>query len=246
MQGISVILAAAGGSTRFNHPLEKKPYITLGSKAVWLHSAERLLKRPEVKQLIVVIAAEDRELFLARFGPNVAVLGIDVVVGGQQRSDSVQRGLEKVAPDCDWVLIHDAARPCFDDLLLDRLLAASKKHSAVIPAIPVSSTLKRSADGQQIDETVDRTGLYQAQTPQLFQRQLLESAFAARGNFQPTDEAQLLESQGHRVALVAGSPLNIKLTRREDLAWAKACLQVLPQPRLDAAPHPFADDRLFR
>ena len=246
MKGIAVILAAAGGSTRFNHPVEKKPFIKLGSKAVWLHSAERLLRRPEVKQLIVVIAPGDRDEFLARFGPNVAVLGLDVVEGGNQRSDSVQRGLEKVSADCDWVLVHDAARPCWEDGILDRLIEAAGQHAAIIPTIPVASTLKRSADGKQVQETVDRSGLYQAQTPQLFQRSVLEQGFAQRGESQPTDESQMLEQQGHPIAMVAGSPLNIKLTRRADLALAKACLEALPKPRFDARPHPFSDDTLFR
>ncbi len=246
MPNLSVILAAAGKSSRFNHPTQKKTFITLNSKAVWLHSAELLLQRSDVKQMIVVVAPEDREEFVARFGPNMMVLDIDIASGGQERSDSIQNALQLVKDQCEYVLIHDAARPCIDSHLIDSVVEAAVQHQAAIPAIPVHSTLKRSGDGKFVDETQDRSGLYLAQTPQVFHRQLLMDAFAQRGDFQPTDEAQLLERAGVKVALVKGSPLNIKITQRADLAMAKACLAALPKPRFDAPPNPFADDNLFR
>ena len=243
---MSVILAAAGQSSRFGHPTEKKTFVSLNSKPVWLHSADLFLKRPDVKQLIVVVAPEDKEEFYARFGPNVAVLGLDVVVGGRERSDSIANALEKVSESSQWVIVHDAARPCLDADMVQAVIDAAQTHQAAIPAIPVNSTLKRSADGQVIDKTEDRSQLYLAQTPQVFSKELLERAFAQRGDFQPTDEAQLVERMGHPVAMVPGSPLNVKITRHRDLAFAKACLAALPKPKFDAPTHPFADDNLFR
>lgn len=246
MSQISVILVAAGSSSRFNHPNDKKTFVMLKSKAVWLHSAEIFLRRPDVKQLIVVVAPEDRADFLVRFGPNIAVLGIDVVEGGRQRADSVANGLQKVDPQSQWVVVHDAARPCWNADLLDSVLQAARKTGAALPAIPVDSTLKRSADGKRVDATEKRDGLYLAQTPQAFSRELIQQAFRDRGDFQPTDEAQLIERLGHEVAIVAGSPLNIKITRRDDLRLAQACLAAMPTARFDAPIHPFADDHLFR
>ena len=242
----SVILAAAGQSRRFNDAHYKKPFAILNQKAVWLHSAELLLKRSDVVQIIVVVSKDDHEDFVSKFGPNLAVLGIDVVIGGAQRADSVQNALEKVDEQADFVAIHDAARPCINDELISRVFEAAIKSKAAIPAVPVSSTIKRSSDGKMVDETVDRKELYLAQTPQVFERKLLSEMYAKRGSFQPTDEAQLAESQGHPVAIVNGSPLNIKITTKSDLRFAKACLKAMPTPSLNKPAHPFGDDNLWR
>lgn len=231
MPKISIIIAAAGSSSRFQNHEDKKPFIKLGPKAVWLHSADLFLKRSDVKQIIVVVAPEDKQEFQVRFGPNIAVLGIDVVAGGKERSDSVANALEAVSESSDLVLIHDAARPCIDAKLIDAVVDGAIEHGAAIPAIPVNSTLKRSSDGKTIDQTVDRTNLYLAQTPQGFNRTLIQQAYAQRTDQSPTDEAQLLESQGHTVALVPGSPLNIKITHRGDLKLARTFLDAMPKAK---------------
>ena len=205
MPNFCVILAAAGKSSRFNDAHFKKPFAILAGKAVWLHSVELFLKRSDVKQLILVIASEDRADFTEKFGANVAIHGIDVVIGGEERSDSVQNALDKVQPEIDFVAIHDAARPCIDDRMVEDVFAEAVKHQIAVPTIPVHSTLKRSADGRFVDQTVDRSNLYLSQTPQVFSKTLLEKMFADRGDAQPTDEAQLAEQQGYAVAMVDGS-----------------------------------------
>ena len=108
MANFCVILAAAGKSSRFNDAHFKKPFAILAGKAVWLHSAELFLKRSDVKQLILVLASEDRAEFTEKFGANLAIHGIDVVIGGAERSDSVQNALNKVRSEIDFVAIHDA------------------------------------------------------------------------------------------------------------------------------------------
>ena len=246
MSTFSVILAAAGRSSRFKDPNYKKPFAQLNRKAVWLYSADLFLKRSDVKQVIIVISPEDKEDFLARFGPNLAVLGVEVVLGGAERSDSVENALSKVDPTCDFVVIHDAARPCINADLIESVFQSVKENEAVVPVIPVNSTLKLSTDGKYVDQTVDRTNLYQAQTPQAFKQELIQSIYANRNGAQPTDEAQLAEMNGHRVTMVPGSPLNIKITTKQDLAFARACLEAMPKPKFDAPIHPFADDNLFR
>lgn len=246
MANFCVILAAAGKSSRFNDAHFKKPFAILSGKAVWLHSAELFLKRTDVKQLILVIASEDRVEFTEKFGANIAIHGIDVVMGGAERSDSVQNALDKVGNDIDYVAIHDAARPCINDTLVDDVFAAGVKHDVAVPTVAVHSTLKRSADGQFVDQTVDRSNLYLSQTPQVFSKSLLEKMFAERGDAQPTDEAQLAEQQGHSVAMVDGSRLNIKITTRDDLRLAATFLKALPTPKFDAPIHPFKDDHLWR
>jgi 2-C-methyl-D-erythritol 4-phosphate cytidylyltransferase len=246
MPSFCVILAAAGKSSRFNDPAHRKPFAMLAGKAVWLHSAERFLQRTDVKQVVVVISPEDKDEFLSRFGPNVAVLGIDVAVGGAERADSVQNALAKVNNSIEFVAIHDAARPCADADLIERTFAAAVDAGAAIPTIPVASTVKRSLDGKHVQETVERGDLYLAQTPQVFDKKIIDSLYAARGSKSVTDESQLAELNGMNVQMVEGSVLNIKITTRPDLALAKACLESMPTPRFDAPIHPFADDNLFR
>lgn len=242
MAKFCVIIAAAGKSSRFKDLHFKKPFAILNGKAVWLYSAELFLKRSDVKQVIVVLAKEDQEEFKEKFGANIAIHGIDIASGGAERSDSVQNALAKVSDDIDYVAIHDAARPCIDQGLVDGVFDAGVEHGAAIPTIPVFSTLKRSIDGETVDETVDRSHLYLAQTPQVFAKDTLIDMYARRGDLQPTDEAQLAETLGFKVAMAEGSPLNIKITKRSDLDLAKAFLETLPKPKFDAPPHPFGDD----
>ncbi len=246
MPNFTVILAAAGKSSRFRDEHYRKPFAILKQKAVWLHSAEKFLKRSDVKQLIMVIAKADQDTFMSKFGANLAVWGIDVVIGGRERCHSIANALEHVDDSAEFVAIHDAARPCIQDDDIESVFNAAIQTKAAILASPVTSTLKRSSDGKKIDETVDRSSLWQALTPQVFDRQMLVSAYRQIGDFNPTDDAQLMERQGQPVTMVHGSPLNIKITTKRDLALAAACLQAVPAPRFDAPIHPFADDNLWR
>ena len=109
MATFAVILPAAGNSSRFHDKHYKKPFIPLGERAVWLHAADKFLNRDDVKQFILIVAPDDREDFHMKFGANVAIMGIDVVLGGQERSDSVRNALERVRDDIDFVAVHDAA-----------------------------------------------------------------------------------------------------------------------------------------
>jgi 2-C-methyl-D-erythritol 4-phosphate cytidylyltransferase len=241
----AVILPAAGRSSRFQDKHYKKPFAPLANRAVWLHSAERFLNRNDVVQTIVIIARADREDFNFKFSSNIAILGIDVVDGGDERADSVAAALARVKPAADFICVHDAARPCLTDAWIDRIFEAAEKTGAAIYAIPVSGTLKRVDAGHKIRETVAREGLWEAQTPQVFRRELLLEAYAKRGDFPATDDAQLVERIGHAVTVVPGSPINLKITTREDLRLAEQALRALPKPKLGPL-HPFADDDMWR
>jgi 2-C-methyl-D-erythritol 4-phosphate cytidylyltransferase len=249
MSNFAVILPAAGQSQRFHDKAYKKPFAPLGGRAVWLHSAERFMNRSEVKQVIVVIAAEDRDFFDLKFGANIAILGVQVVEGGQERADSVQRALARVKEGIDFVAVHDAARPCLADPWIDDVFAAAARDGAAILAAPVQATLKRvdeKGQSKRIVETVDRRGLWEAQTPQVFRRELLIEAYAKCGREPVTDDAQLVERLGRPVTIVPCSPLNLKITTRDDLKLAEQVLKVLPKPKLEGFQHPFADDNLWR
>ncbi|MDD4267788.1 MAG: 2-C-methyl-D-erythritol 4-phosphate cytidylyltransferase [Pirellulaceae bacterium] len=245
MAKYSVIMPAAGKSSRFYDKNYKKPFAPLANRAVWLHSAERFLARDNVIQVILAISPDDREYFNFKFASNVVILGIDVVEGGAERSDSVARALAKVKPEADFVAVHDAARPCICDPWIDEVFAAAEQTGAAILAVPVDGTLKR-VEGKRIAETVPRDGLWEAQTPQVFRRQLLLEAYEKRGAEPASDDAQLVERLGKPVAIVRGSRINLKITTREDLRLADSALKALPKPKLSGPANPFADDDRWR
>ncbi len=246
MAKFAVILPAAGRSSRFQDKNYKKVFAPLDNRAVWLHSAERFLNRGDVSQVILVISKDDRDYFDFKFSANVAILGVEVIEGGAERADSVQKALERVRPQAEFVCVHDAARPCLCDPWVDKIFAAAANSGAAIFAVPVLGTLKRVGGKNRIEETVSRAGLWEAQTPQVFRRDWLIEAYAKRQGFQATDDAQLLERIGKPVTVVEGSPVNLKITTREDLKLAEKALKALPKPKLSGPGHPFADDDMWR
>jgi 2-C-methyl-D-erythritol 4-phosphate cytidylyltransferase len=242
----AAILPAAGKSSRFRDQHYKKPFVPLDGRPVWLHAAEKFTNRSDVKQTLLVIAAEDREALQSKMGANLALLGIELVEGGRERYDSVAAALARVSPDIDYVAVHDAARPCLAEDWIDAVFAAAVKTGAAILATPIRGTVKRAAQDQTIAETLSREGLWEAQTPQVFRRQLLIDAYARRGSEPATDDAQLVERLGEKVTIVPCSPMNLKITAKEDLRLASALLKALPRPRLAGPAHPFGDDNLWR
>ncbi len=246
MATFAVILPAAGKSSRFHDKHYKKPFIPMGERAVWLHAAEKFLNRDDVKQVLVIISPEDREDFHMRFGANVAIMGVEVVEGGAERSDSVRNALARVRDDIDFIAVHDAARPCIASEWIDEVFAAAQQSGAAILGIPVSSTLKRVAADNTIEATVPRANVWEAQTPQVFRRDWLVEAYAKAGRESATDDAELVQRIGHRVKVVLGSPINLKITTKDDLRLAAQALKALPKPKLLGPAHPFADDDMWR
>ncbi len=235
MPKFAVILPAAGASQRFGDKNYKKPFVLLGDRAVWLHSAENFSKRGDVCQVIVVIAVEDRELFDRKFGANLPFLGIDVATGGAERTDSVAAALAMLQPEVEFVAIHDAARPCVDKESIDAVFAAAIQSGAAILATPIADTLKRALPGDPstVAETASRQGLWAAQTPQVFSRDLILRAYTERSDEPATDDAQLVERLGTPVTLVEDSTLNIKITTQRDLKLAAQILRTPKKTGLD-------------
>ena len=246
MSKFAVILPAAGGSSRFKHPHYKKQFAPLSGRAVWLHTAERFVNRDDVDQVILAISPDDREYFSDKFGSNIAFMDMDLTTGGATRAETVEKALAKVKPEIDFVCVHDAARPCVAEDWITRIFDAAKKHEAVIFGLPIAGTIKRVSANHGITETVDREGLWEAQTPQVFARQLLLDAFAKRDGFAATDEAQLLERIGVDVHVLPGSPVNLKITTQEDLRLAEHALKAVPKPKAFGPAHPFKDDDMWR
>ncbi len=236
MGKFAVILAAAGKSSRFADPHHKKVFTLLGEKPMWMISADLFSRRSDVAQIIVVISPDDEEFFREKFGASAALLGIDIVLGGAERADSVLCGLARVKPEIEFVAVHDAARPCVSDADVDRVFAAAAKSDAAILATPCHSTLKRGNQARQIVETVPRDELWLAQTPQVFRTQLLKTAYEKHPSpSQATDEAAIVEATGHSVTLVEGNLLNIKVTTKSDLSVAKLALKATVKSK----PFPF-------
>lgn len=240
MSRFAVILPAAGKSRRFGKQGPKKVFANLDGRAVWLRSADLFLNRKDVVQVIVAISPEDRQYFLDRFGSDLAVLGIDWVEGGAERYHSVAHALQKVSDQAQWVAIHDAARPCLTQAEIDAVFAGAAQHGAAILATPLTATIKRGRD--TIAETVDRTDLWAAQTPQVFRRDWLSQSYQAleASGTPVTDDAQVIEAAGHAVRLVPGKSTNLKITTGEDLGLAAALLKSQPRSA-DSLFHPFKD-----
>lgn len=214
------VVAAAGTGTRFGAQTPKQ-YQQIKGRAVILWALAPLLARSDVAGVAVVVAAGDGRWEECRPADD----RLATAVGGSTRAASVASGLAAFAgraADDDWLLVHDAARPCLADEDLDRLIRRlADDPVGGLLAAPVADTLKRERDGR-VAATVDRGRLWRALTPQMFRYGLLRGALAAAPD--ATDEAAAVERAGYRPLLVAGRADNLKVTTREDLALARAVL----------------------
>ena len=221
----ALILAAAGRSSRFSSrgssdPTVKKVFTHLGGKPVWLRSVEKFTSRDDVTQVIVVVSPEDIDWFRKYYVSEINRLLILVVAGGENRVDSIRHGLIAVSPKVGYIAVHDAARPCVTEQEIAAVFSEAKKRGAALLAAPVVGTIKRVADGQ-VEETVSRECLWEAQTPQVFRRELILEAYQQRIRDVPTDDAQLVERLGQPVHVVPTDRGNIKITTQSDLVLAK-------------------------
>jgi len=218
----SVIIVAAGSGIRLGVG-EPKAFVKLHGRPILHYSLATLAKLPQVAEVVVAIPTGMEK----RTRDEVARAGLEVPVkitpGGHERQDSVRAALALTSSEAQVIVIHDAARPFADATLFRRCLEAAFARGAAIAAIPVADTLKRVADGA-IVATVKRAGLYQAQTPQAFQRRLLVAAHerAVRERIVATDDADLVEQIGGTVEIVEASALNLKITTRSDLTIAES------------------------
>jgi len=227
MGRFAVILPAAGRSSRFGDPSQKKIYADLDGRAVWLRAVEPFAQNAEVGQILIAIAEEDREMFESRYRDDAARLGVEVLIGGAERSDTVAAAIERVKPECDFVAVHDAARPCLTSSQVAAVFKAALEHGAALLAAPVVETVKRASPDRLSRETVPRDNLYLAQTPQVFRRDwLVEAHRRQAGGAAATDDTQLVEALGHPCAIVPSSARNIKITTQEDMAMARAILHI--------------------
>ncbi|HKJ22594.1 MAG TPA: 2-C-methyl-D-erythritol 4-phosphate cytidylyltransferase, partial [Gammaproteobacteria bacterium] len=217
------VIPAAGIGTRMQMETPKQ-YLALHGRTILEHTLARFCEHPAITGIIVVLAPEDP------YWDGLDIAGhekITTTIGGVERYHSVRNGLTALrerADEDDWVMVHDAARPCLRHEDIDRLIETLDGHPVGgILAIPVRDTMKRAGEYNEIRETVDREGLWHALTPQMFRLQLLDRCLgeAVATDRLVTDEAQAVETAGHRPLLVPGNPDNIKITHRIDLPLAE-------------------------
>jgi 2-C-methyl-D-erythritol 4-phosphate cytidylyltransferase len=231
MKDVAVILAAAGRSSRFNDPYQKKVYATVHGKPVWQYSAQLFADHPRIAQIIMTIAQEDKAMVQEKFSGNLTLFGVEIVLGGQERCDSVRNALERIKTGISLVAIHDAARPCLSRQSLNQVIEEASKHGAAILASPIRATVKRvDPNSNKITETVSREGLWQAQTPQVFRTEDLKRGYANVSG-KPTDDAQVIEKLGIGIKVVESPESNLKITTKEDLRTVEAFLKTPTRSR---------------
>ena len=224
---LHALIPAAGRSQRFGGAVPKQYAMLLG-RPVLAHSIEALRRHPAVRGVTVVLAPDD-PVFEERLRPGFPDVG--TAPGGDSRARSVLNGLESIArsdPACQWVLVHDAARPCLGPDELARLIEQGVgADDGAILAVPVRDTLKQADAAGRIERTVDRSRLWAAQTPQMFRLDDLVArlADALAAGEEPTDEAGAMERSGRHPLLVEGCSTNIKITGPGDLALAEFILR---------------------
>lgn len=213
------VIVGGGSGSRLGSDLPKA-FVPLGGKPLYQYSLETFATHPRVREVVFV----SPEAFRAKVRHD----GVTVVGGGERRQDSVWNGLSALSRSIDAVLVHDAARPFVSVGVIDRLVTAVAGGVGAIAALPLNDTVKL-AHGDEVLETLDRTGLWIAQTPQAFPVFLLKEAYtrAAAEKWEVTDEASLAERLGATVRLISGDSLNFKITTPDDLALAEIILKGL-------------------
>lgn len=239
---VFVIVPAAGLGTRMASPSaakakEKPPskqFKELGGIPILVHTLRKFAASPEAYEIIVALRKDEIEGFRAQVEkqyPEILTKRLRMVEGGEHRQDSVASALATVDADAgDLVLVHDGVRPFVTPEIIAEVIVAARKHGAAIAGMPAVDTVKqveRTAEGALIKATIPRASVVMAQTPQGFRYDILKKAFddAAADGFLGTDEASLIERAGLPVAVVMGSPHNLKITTPGDMELAEFYLK---------------------
>lgn len=221
LQSVIAVVPAAGVGSRMKADRPKQ-YLKISGTTILEHTVEKLLSHPQVSQIVVAISDDDPYYPELALNQNPKVIRVS---GGSERADSVLSALEYIAEQQlgDWVMVHDAARPCVQLGDIDKLISGAMSHEVgAILAAPVRDTMKRGAQGQ-VEHTVKRADLWHALTPQMFRAKPLWNALseALQQGVSITDEASAFEWKGLSPALVTGRSDNFKITQPEDLALAE-------------------------
>ena len=220
---VGAIIPAAGRGKRIGASVPKQ-FLEIQGKPLLHHTLTVFASCKLIDYVVLVMPRADVDE-MGEDWLNKYEIVRAVVVGGEQRQDSVYNGFNSLEEGTDIVVVHDGVRPFTTPQMITATVEAAQQHGAAITAIPVSDTVKQAADGF-VKQTVSRDGLWRVQTPQAFQYGLLQQAFkkAKKDSYYGTDEGSLVEYLGERVKIVPGSELNIKITRKEDLVLGESLL----------------------
>lgn len=222
---ISAILPAAGLGLRIKSKIAK-PLILLDGLSIIIHTLKIFEVHPLINEIILVFNFKDipeLKKLISKSGIKKAKV---IVEGGPTRRESVQNGLKHVSVDSELVLIHDGVRPFIEGEVITKAIEAAKKYGAVVVGLPVKSTIKKvKINNLEVESTLKRDELWEIQTPQVFKKDLIMQAYNNSDGIDALDDAFLVERLGHRVTLIEGSCLNIKITTPEDLLLAQAILR---------------------
>ncbi len=212
---------AAGQSRRMDGV--DKLFLPLLGIPLLAHTLAAFEAAPSIQSVVLVLSPANLEQGKTVVQEQGFAKVHQVCLGGERRQDSVQRGLEHLAPH-PWVVIHDGARPCVDSRLIERGLKEATRWGSAVAAVPVKDTVKVVGGQGMVTETLDRQKLWVVQTPQVFPWDVLQRAYRQTG-IDATDDAALVERLGHPVHIFFGSYANIKVTTREDMLIAEALLR---------------------
>jgi 2-C-methyl-D-erythritol 4-phosphate cytidylyltransferase len=219
---LTAIIVAAGSSRRVGFD---KLLASIGGEPVLAHTLRAFERAPSVTEILLVVREDRRRQFEPIASPFKKVR--EIVFGGEHRQDSVQAGLRQLEATTRYVAVHDGARPLVRPEEIERVFEQARLHGAATLAEPVSDTLKRADKELAVTDSVNRNDLYAMQTPQIFERALLEEAYGkvVQAGQSVTDEVSAVESMGRKVVLVKSSDFNFKITFERDLRLAESVLQ---------------------
>lgn len=222
---VTAIIVAAGASIRMGKPISKQ-LIPLNGTEVIIHTLKAFEKAESIDQVIIVCRNEDVSEISHLVGKNNILKVLKVVEGGNTRQESVQKGINAVGANTDYVAIHDGARPLILPSDIENVVANARKHCCSSLAVAVKNTIKLVDDNGFVEETPDRNKLISVQTPQVFELELYKQAamFAAENKKDYTDDCQLIEAFGTKVHITYGDYTNIKVTTPEDVIVAENIL----------------------
>lgn len=226
----SLIIAAGGSGSRFENSLQVKQkflsklFYPLAGRPLIEHTIEAFQPVPQIKETVIAAPASALKLFKEMVRRN-KWKNVSITPGGSTRAESVWKALQKIKSSSPFVLVHDGARPMITQEALQKLFKASRKHDLVLLAKKVTATIKEAEGKDLVQRTVSRDFLYEAETPQLMSRKLLEKAYKTVPHaFQATDESSLLEAAGVKSYMVTHSDWNPKITNYQDLKLVSAYL----------------------
>jgi 2-C-methyl-D-erythritol 4-phosphate cytidylyltransferase len=235
MTKADAIIVSAGRGHRLKEA-SKKQFLPLAGKPILAHTLDRFETSPLIRSIVLVVGEEDLDYCSKEIVEQYRFQKItQIIPGGKERQDSVRNGLQALARDTEIVVIHDGVRPFVTREMVEESIRGAKRLGAVVLAMPVTDTVKTANTDGIVLKTLDRESLWQIQTPQAFQAEMIREAYrrATEDGFVGTDDASLVERLGTRVHILPGSYSNIKITTREDLLWARLLLREASSSELD-------------